>query len=195
MGTAMKESKTHNADGTPKRFPYPSEPGYKRMRVRRNGHWRLESEEPEPGSVAYVDRQRLGYAWNEARAPMGDACQYEGTNYGGAKETIERHEVVLKRDASRTILDVRLYMARRARGASPVYATVWYCGKGEQSGSGSGTAFGYGYDKRSSAIEEAFTEAGFSFRASFGGCGDGAVRVALVAAARALGFRGDLVIL
>jgi hypothetical protein len=89
-----------------------------------------------------------------------------------------------------TPVTVRCWMGR-SRSASRVYACVWIHGRG-YSLSGKGMAGGYGYCKKSAAIGAAFGSAGVRLSESIQGVGMSAVREAMVATCRALGYRGQV---
>lgn len=93
--------------------------------------------------------------------------------------------------ASKAIVDVRTFMGR-SRNASVVYAIVWISGEG--AGYGVGQAGGYGYHKESAAIAYALEDAGVELSYSISGAGEGAIREALVATAKALGYDDFLIV-
>jgi len=90
-----------------------------------------------------------------------------------------------------TIIDVRVYMGKSA-SASTVYAAVWI--RSEKWGVGTGSAGGYGYDKGSSAIAEALSNAGVKLSMDIGGRGDSVVIEALKAIGAALGAGNTMVV-
>jgi len=108
-----------------------------------------------------------------------------------------------------TIVDVRVYIGRSA-SASTVYAAVWIhsdlvvasinpgavhtMAKQGSWGVGTGSAGGYGYDKRSSAIAEALSNAGVKLSMDIGGRGDSMVIEALKAIGAALGAGNTVVV-
>ena len=132
-----------------------------------------------------------------------------GRNYADTKETIQELQVVARRsktsayDAGKLFVPVvaRFYMGR-SRNASSVYCSIWVNGEGIHT-AGHGTAGGYGYHKTSAALSSALSSAGIELwgspydgendhtengqRAYIGGCGDQAMRSALLAVARATG--------
>ena len=97
----------------------------------------------------------------------------------------------------RTICEARFYMARRSDGASPVYCSLWVHGTPETSGFGK--ASGYGYHKESAALQDAIDSAGINLQgdnyrqyaddaessrmARIDGCGETAMREAMIAIA------------
>lgn len=134
--------------------------------------------------------------------------QENARNLSGAKETISTYNVIACREGEpRELITVRCYMGR-SNQASTVYASIWV--HGEKYCSGHGSAGGYGYHKESQAIEEAIHSAGITLwgspclnrgktedlkkRAYIGSVGEAAVDSALQAIARAMGYRGKLLI-
>lgn len=114
---------------------------------------------------------------------------YAGKNYGHEKETVSAYSVVARTAKGMTeAVTCRVYMGR-SRDSSQVYATVWLHGK-EYCGSGSGQAGGYGYHKESAAVDTALAMAGVKLSRSVSGTGE--TEAALKAAARALGYTGEL---
>jgi len=77
---------------------------------------------------------------------------------------------------------LRLYCSRSNRSGR-IYASIWVIGKYSYN-SGTGMDGGTGYDKASAAIQKAIESAGLTLSASLNG--DGEVREALIAIARAL---------
>jgi hypothetical protein len=105
-------------------------------------------------------------------------------------------------------VEARFYMGRSA-SASVVYCSIWIRGRKNNGmwNSGHGSAGGYGYHKESAALQEALDSAGVSLfgpvyygdrdkrhrrPANIGGVGDSAMRDALVAVTRALGYCGKV---
>ena len=104
----------------------------------------------------------------------------------------------------------RCYMGRSA-SASAVYASVWISDKKDHVRAGSGMAGGYGYHKESAAVGEALHRAGVRLYGSpyadteegettkrlcsISGVGEEAIRTALVAVVRALGYSGPVKII
>ncbi len=87
---------------------------------------------------------------------------------------------------------VRCWMGRSS-SASVVYAAAWI-NEGANYSSGSGKAGGYGYCKHSAAIAAALRSAGVKLNKDISGVGESAVRDALAAIARALGFRQFVIV-
>lgn len=132
-----------------------------------------------------------------------------GRNYGDTKETISELRVIARRSANAAydagklceVVTARFYMGR-SRNASQVYCSFWVHAEGIHT-AGHGVAGGYGYHKQSAALSAALTNAGVELwgspydkenedtnegqRAYISGCGDSAMRSALVAVARATG--------
>lgn len=116
-----------------------------------------------------------------------------GKNLANGKETIRRTIVVAKRGPEWSVpIDVRWYMGR-SNHASVVYCTVWL---GQNSGTGK--AGGYGYHKESAAFGDALgsagvtlTRAGREANHEIHGVGDSAIRSALEAIMRELGWKNS----
>ena len=85
----------------------------------------------------------------------------------------------------REVVVARWYMARKSEGASPVYASIWTYGAGFDI-SGYGRATGYGYHKASAALSTAIDSAGIVLSEPIAGVGEGAIRRAVEAIARAI---------
>lgn len=127
--------------------------------------------------------------------------QDNGKNLSPEKEQIARYDFIApnpKFDPRDTYyskqryirpLTVRVWMARGA-SASVVYATIWASTRdGKTCLAGHGSAGGYGYDKTSQAICEAFTSAGVTMQAHFGGCGESVAETAIESLANRLGWK------
>lgn len=119
-----------------------------------------------------------------------------GRMMDGEKEQVAAMTVVAFRKGKfEEPVTARFWMARRSDGASPVYASVWVFGPRPADGSesvhlaGHGRANGYGYHKRSAALQAALSSAGVMLSERINGVGDGAMRDALSAVARTLGYR------
>ena len=121
-------------------------------------------------------------------------------NMGGEKELVSTYKAVAYKGGEfSTPLTIKCYMGR-SNSASVVHASIWVHGKGKWF-SGHGSAGGYGYHKESAAICDAITSAGIELRgdvygredtnkrAYIGGAGDSAIREAIGAITRALGYR------
>ena len=91
------------------------------------------------------------------------------------------------------IIDLRLYMSRSGDGASPIYGSIWINGNNQHT-SGSGTAGGYGYHKGSAAAGDAISSAGIVLDKDINGRGDSAIKEALTAIARAMGFNDTCIV-
>lgn len=91
----------------------------------------------------------------------------------------------------------------RSRNASVVYCSAWFYPTpsfmsrypNTYHPSGYGSAGGGGYDKYSAAADSAVNSAGFTLTHRFDGCGEYAIRSALTAIARRIGYRGPLTFL
>ena len=131
------------------------------------------------------------------------------------KETVDRlHVVTIQNGEILPIVRAEFYMGRSA-SASVVYCNVWACQKdlGKQTISGHGSAGGGGYHKQSAALGDALHSAGVELygspydrpdktdsekktkRAYINGCGSAAMESALIALARACGYRGKVKVL
>lgn len=117
-----------------------------------------------------------------------------GHNYGGEKEMVSRFVLIaIGADGKMTeVVDARCWMGK-SRNASQVYARIWVHGNGTWA-SGKGMAGGYGYHKISAAIGSAIESAGFKLDKDIHGVGDSAIREAMEAIAREIGFTGDFLI-
>lgn len=123
-----------------------------------------------------------------------------GRNYSGDKEQVAEYRFITKNPRDDTTADplrrqpftvavqVRVWMGR-SRSASTVYASVWAHSKdGKIYLSGRGSAGGYGYHKESAAIKGAMESAGVTFDRHWGGGGESAIREAMHALAKRLGW-------
>lgn len=147
------------------------------------------------------------------------AIKENGKNYGSEKEMVSCYSVIgTYKGQLRESVTCRVYMGR-SKSASSVYASIWVAGS--VYASGTGTAGGWGYHKESAAIASAISSAGIELygnqyadekgmiydyekkehvkentkeRAYIGGCGDSAVRSALIAIGKAAGLRGKIAI-
>lgn len=86
-----------------------------------------------------------------------------------------------------TVVDARFYMGRRKQ-ASQVHCSVWVRTRDGRYFAGNGSAGGWGYHKASAALDEALTSAGIKLAKPIHGCGDGAMKWALDAVAKAAGY-------
>lgn len=135
-----------------------------------------------------TDQARATFA-NPDRA-YGDT--FKGKNHGCEKETVSTYNIIAVRGGNaHNIITCRVYMGR-SKSASTVTATVWLNGDG-YAGSGSGQAGGYGYHKESAAVDTALAMAGVKLSRSIHGTGE--TEAALQAAARALGYKGKLLVI
>lgn len=122
------------------------------------------------------------------------------------RECIGGYTVVARRGGRmQDAVTVRFEMGR-SRSAAVVHAQLWV--HGDNGCSGTGRAWGWGHDKQSAALDRAIRNAGIVLTGdpygregadfkrnkpcSIHGCGDGSVKIALEAMARAAGFRGAL---
>lgn len=115
-----------------------------------------------------------------------------GKNHGDKRELVSAYSVIALIGCElREVVTARAYMGRSA-SASTVYASIWVSGKGVYT-AGSGSAGGYGYHKESAAFAAAIRSAGIELDADIAGRGEGAMRDAFEAIARAIGARGKLI--
>lgn len=148
----------------------------------------------------------------KAKLPTIDT--QNGYNYSGDKEQVDRLILqTVTKDGIQEIVDARFWMARSSR-ASVVYCSIWVHGAGRYI-SGKGIAGGWGYHRMSAALESALGSAEIELygspyvgpgekgywnggarqkedlkqRAHIGGCGDKAMKDALLAIGVALGFK------
>ena len=123
---------------------------------------------------------------NNIAATLPRAARSNGKNLSGQKELVSAiSAVALINGKMREVVVARWYMARKSDGASPVHASIWTYGAGFDI-SGYGRATGYGYHKVSAALSAAIDSAGITLSERIGGAGDGAIRRALEAIARAI---------
>ena len=119
-------------------------------------------------------------------------CQ-TARNLGDKKETTKQMILIAYKDGKfLEPVTVRWYMSRSGDGASPVYCSLWvHCSPYHVSGRG--IAKGYGYHKPSAAFQDACDSAGIELSQPVDGRGDDAVRAAMFAIGKVLGFaRADL---
>lgn len=120
----------------------------------------------------------------------------ENGKWQDGKEQIAAWAVVaFQKGMFEQAVTVRFWRARKSDGAGPVYCSLWASG-GDVYLGGHGTARGWGYHKQSAALQEALSSAGVELFADNGkdrvhidGHGESAMRDALTALARALGYR------
>lgn len=131
-------------------------------------------------------------------ATLPTVRQENGRMLDGEKEQIRCYKVIAYKTGGdhwssrphdrnfKEIITVRVWMGR-SYSASVVYAACWI-NAGNNYSSGRGQAGGYGYCKKSAAIGAAFKSAGIKLNKDISGVGESAVRDALEAIARALGY-------
>ena len=123
---------------------------------------------------------------NNITATLPRAARSNGKNLSGQKEMIIAiSAVAVINGEMREVVVARWYMARKSDGASPVYASIWTYGAGFDI-SGHGRATGCGYHKTSAALSAAIDSAGIVLSERIYGLGDGAIRRAVEAIARAI---------
>ena len=150
------------------------------------------------------------------KATLPTQSKQNAKNHSGKKELIHSYKVIayepaLKLDSEsylkpnplhkgygeapnfQEIIDLRLYMSRSGDGASPIYGSIWINGNNQHT-SGSGTAGGYGYHKGSAAAGDAISSAGIALDKDINGRGDSAIKEALIAIARAMGFNDTCIV-
>jgi len=125
------------------------------------------------------------------KATIKEPICMNGQMLDGVKEQVAAWAVVAVRKGKlQEPITARWWMSRSADGASPVYCSVWaHNDTGLVSIAGHGRAHGCGYDKKSAALDTALRSAGVSLSEPINGRGAGAIRDALGALARALGYR------
>ena len=123
---------------------------------------------------------------NNVTATLPRAARSNGKNMSGQKELVNAMSAVTVINGEmREVVIARWYKARKSVGASPVYASIWTNGAGFYI-SGYGRATGYGYHKASAALSAAIDSAGIVLSERIDGVGDGAIRRAVEAIARAI---------
>lgn len=109
-------------------------------------------------------------------------------NFQGDKDLLASYTVVAKtKKGFSEPITARVWRSYNADGAAPLYAAVWISSEDFQL-SGAGKAIGYGYHKASTAIADALQTAGVILDEDISGRGDSAIRNALTATAKVLGF-------
>ena len=123
---------------------------------------------------------------NNITATLPPTTRSNGKNLSCQKEMVSAMSAVAVINGKmREVVIARWYKARKSDGASPVYASIWTNGAGFDI-SGYGRATGYGYHKASAALSAAVDSAGIVLSERIDGVGDGAIRRALEAIARAI---------
>ena len=123
---------------------------------------------------------------NNITATLPPTMQSNGKNLSCQKEMVSAMSAVAVINGKmREVVVARWYQARKSDGASPVYASVWVLGAGFDI-SGHGRATGYGYHKASAALSAAIDSAGIVLSERIDGVGEGAIRRAVEAIARAI---------
>ena len=103
-----------------------------------------------------------------------------------SKELIKAYVVL---SGNKEVIRVKLFMGR-SRNASAVYCNFFIIG----GASGAGSASGYGYDKQSAAVSAAIESAGIELSEDIGGVGPSAIREALGAIMKALGYQDNIIV-
>ena len=123
---------------------------------------------------------------NNITATLPPTTQANGKNLSRQKEMVSAMSAIAGINGKmREVVVARWYTARKSDGASPVYASIWTYDAGFGI-SGHGRATGYGYHKASAALSKALDSAGIVLSERIDGLGDGAIRRALEAIARAI---------
>ena len=123
---------------------------------------------------------------NNITATLPPTTQSNGKNLSGQKEMVSAMSAIAVINGKmREVVIARWCKARKSDGASPVYASIWVYGAGFDI-SGHGRATGYGYHKASAALSTALESAGIVLSEPIAGVGEGAIRRAVEAVARAL---------
>ena len=123
---------------------------------------------------------------NNITATIPPTTQANGKNLSCQKEMVSAMSAIAVINGKmREVIVARWYKARKSDGASPVYASIWTYGAGFDI-SGHGRATGYGYHKASAALSTALDSAGIVLSERIDGVGEGAIRRALEAIARAI---------
>ena len=99
--------------------------------------------------------------------------------------------VATDKTTGRKIVDCRVYIGKSSSSAT-VYCSIWIYGG--QLYNGLGKAGGGGYHKASAAMYEALHNAGWATSEAISGRGDGAMRDAAVAVARAVAGHDDIIL-
>ena len=119
-------------------------------------------------------------------ATLPRTSRSNGKNLSPQKEMVSAMSAVAAVNGKmREVVIARWYMARKSDGASPIYASIWTYGASFDI-SGHGRATGYAYHKASAALSAAIDSAGIVLSERIVGAGEGAIRRALEAVARAI---------
>lgn len=104
----------------------------------------------------------------------------------------KRKEYVREGNIMRSPIIARLYAVPSAQYGFTIHACVWINSATDKKPvyiSGGGKASGCGYHKASAALQAAINDAGIVLSESIAGVGDSAINDALIAIAKALGFK------
>jgi len=127
-------------------------------------------------------------AFKENRVKSLPASDVNNATWPDNKEQIACYQVVaVYKGDFKYPVTLRLFMGR-SNQASVVYACIW-CNTPDRWFSGKGNAGGYGYCKQSAAADSAIRDAGIVLEKSIAGVGESAIREALAAITRKLGYR------
>lgn len=133
------------------------------------------------------------YAHKTVMTAKLPAANVMNGRYPEKKELISEMRVVAYRKGKfETPVTVKVFMGRSS-SASVVYCSIG-THDGNRSFNGHGRAGGYGYCKKSAALADAIRNAGIELSQSISGVGESAMRRAIEAIARALGFRKFIVL-
>lgn len=132
----------------------------------------------------------------EQKATIGKSVE-NARNLSGSKELVHAMSLIVSTSKGpREVVTARWWMGRSSQ-ASEVHCSIWvhgHLGNGTWT-SGRGTAGGYGYCKKSAAFSDAVSSANIKLATYVNGVGIPAVREALEAIAKALGFRGRAIVI
>jgi len=119
--------------------------------------------------------------------------QRNGRNHADKKETVRTLKLVAySKGELHNPITIRWYMGR-SNSASTVYCSIW-CHNKHVDCAGNGSASGWGYHKESAALGYAIQNAGIKLDKSIDGVGDSAIREAVEAIAKMMGYRGKMII-
>lgn len=127
------------------------------------------------------------------KATLPKESTFNGQWKDGKEQVAAMAVIAIRNGEFSQPITARFWMSRRGDGASAVYCSVWTSNQA-MSANGRGTATGYGYHKRSAALNSALWNAGITLSEPIDGRGETAMRDALTAVARALGYRKTVIV-
>lgn len=127
------------------------------------------------------------------KATLPKEPTYNGQWKDGKEQVAAMAVIAIHKGEFSQPITARFWMSRRGDGASAVYCSVWTSNR-TLSAAGHGTATGYGYHKMSAALQSAMRSAGITLSEPIDGRGEAAMRNALTAVARALGYRKTVIV-